>query len=102
MKSLGSKRLKEKLAQSMKPQNRQDGRVITSHDGRFLLGSLQILLRKFEVKFNADMFLLQLGESSSKITRPLQPERQNMPVDRSKRRVKAKSYSKTTAESNFQ
>jgi len=58
VKSLGSKRLKEKLVRSVKLQSRQNGRVITSHDGRFFLSSLQILLRKFEVKFNADMLLL--------------------------------------------
>ena len=50
--------------------------MVTSHDGRYLLGSLQILLRQFEVKFNVDMLRLQLGEPSSKIARPLQPERQ--------------------------
>ena len=58
------------------PPGRRNGRMVTSHDGRFLLGSLQILLRQFEVKVNADMLLLQLGEPSSKITRPLQSERQ--------------------------
>ena len=52
--------------------------MVTSHDGRFLLGSLQILLRQFEVKFKADMLLLQLGEPSSEITRPLQSERQTL------------------------
>ena len=49
--------------------------MVTSHDGRLLLSSLEILLCEFKVKFNADMLLLQLGKTSSKIKRPLQSAR---------------------------
>ena len=50
--------------------------MVTSHDGRLLLSSLEVLLREFKIKFNVDVLLLQLRKPRSKITRPLQSTRE--------------------------
>ena len=39
-------------------------RLVTSHDGRFFLSSLEILLRQFKIEIEADLLLVQLTKLS--------------------------------------
>ena len=100
MKSLGSKRLKEK---TRKGASHEVDRcpLVTSHDGCFFLSSLEVLLRQFKIKIEADLLLVQLRKLSPKITRPLQSVREIYQLTETKENH-GESYSKTTAESNIQ
>ena len=100
MKSLGSKRLKEKTLKGA--SHKVDTcRLVTSHDGCFFLSSLEVLLRQFKIKIEADLLLVQLRKLSPKITRPLQSARERYQSTETKDNH-SESYSKTTVESNIQ
>ena len=65
------------------------------------LSSLEVLLRQFKIKLQADLILVQLRKLNPKITRPLQSAREIYQSTETKDND-SESYSKTTAESNIQ
>ena len=100
MKSLGSKRLKEKTLKGA--SHKVDKcRLVTSHDGCFFLSSLEVLIRRFKIKIEADLLVVQPGKLSPKITRPLQSA--NKICQSTETKVNhSESCSKIIAESNIQ
>ena len=100
MKSLGSKRLKEKTPRSVS-HKMDNGRLVTSHDSCFILSSLEVLLRQFKIKMDADLLLVQFRKLSPKITRFLQSAYKTYQSTETKDNH-SESGSKTTTESNIQ